>query len=316
MDSGGSSSGGGDAEAGADASDSAAPPPSDGGADAIADAEGGPPGDGGPADCAPGLAQVVYVISDMNDLYTFDPTKFPSGGAFNPVGTVPCVPNGEYVNAMAIDRHGTLYLDFSGGSIATMPTTLPLKCTPQPYLYGQAGFTNALQMAFSADSQGSSAETLYVSDMGGPLGVCSQPMPGPGCTGRGLGKLDVNTWNLTALGAFTGTASGYNALLAGTGNGDLYGMFTTTPPSYGPIDKTNGHTNPPLPQVLSSVSFGTGGYAWAFWGGDFYFFTAPSGNTVPQHLATSTGMVTSGVMLSFVVVAAASSTCAPLHPPQ
>jgi hypothetical protein len=253
-------------------------------------------------------------VSDANILYTFDPTKFPSPAAFTAVGTIPCVPSGSYANALAIDRRGTAFVNFHDGSIVTMTTSPPLQCTPTGFRAGQGGFSNDLGMAFSADAPGSDSETLFVSDQSGPLGNCTQSTPGPGCMGLGLGRLDVRFWTLGALGPFTSSVAGYNAELAGTGGGALYGLFTTSPPSYGPIDKANGNTATPPPTALSTVNFAMGGYAFAFWGGDLYFFTAPSGNTVPQRLASNTGMVTPGNMLTYVIVAAATSTCAPTHP--
>jgi hypothetical protein len=248
----------------------------------------------------------------------FDPTKFPSASAFALVGMVPCVPSGSYVNAMAVDRQATAYINFHDGSIVKMTTKAPLVCTPTGFLAGQSGFTNDLGMGFSSDQTGSAVETLYVSDNGGPEGNCTSATPGPGCMGQGLGKVDLNSWSLTALGTYTGTAAAYNAELTGTGSGDLYGFFTTTPSSFGLIDKANGHTDSPAPTMLSSVSVGNGGYAFSFWGGDFYFFVAPTSNTVPQHLDAKTGMITAGEMLSFVIVSAGVSTCAPMQmpPPQ
>jgi hypothetical protein len=275
-----------------------------------------PDNDGGNNDCAPGAGQYIYVISDMNNLYTFDPTKFPSASAFTLVGAVPCVPSGSYVNSMAIDRQATAYINFHDGSIVKMNTTAPLACTPTSFMPNQLGFTNDLGMGFSTDAAGSKNETLYVSDNGGPEGDCMQTTPGPGCMGLGLAKMDLSSWTLTKLGAYTSTAAGYNAELTGTGDAKLYGFFTTAPSSYGPIDKTSGHTDSPAPTVISSVSVGSGGYAFSFWGGDFYFYIAPTMNTVPQHLNTKTGTVTPGDMLSFVVVGAGVSTCAPFVPPQ
>jgi hypothetical protein len=273
-------------------------------------------GDAANADCPAGARQYVYVLSDTNNLYAFDPTKFPSATAFTLVGAVPCVPAGSYVNAMAIDRHGTGYINFHDGSIVEMTTSAPLVCTPTSFTPNQLGFTNDLGMAFSTDAVGSTSETLYVSDNGGPGGGCTQTTPGLGCVGLGLAKLDVSSWTLTQLGAYTNTAAEYNAELTGAGDAKLYGFFTTNPSSYGPINKTNGHTDSPAPTVVSSISVATGGYAFSFWGGDFYFYIAPTGNTVPQHLNTKTGTVTPGAMLSFVVVAAGVSTCAPTQPPQ
>jgi hypothetical protein len=280
---------------------------------------GGLGGDGGTlptSDCAPGAAQFIYVVSDMNTLYTFDPTKFPSAQAFTAVGTVPCVPTGSYVNSMAIDRQATAYINFHDGSVVKMTTSPPLQCMPTGFMAGQSGFTNDLGMGFVSDQAGSMNETLYVSDNGGPLGNCTQTTPSSGCMGLGLGKLDIGSWTLTPVGPYTSTAAGYNAELTGTGAGDLFGFFTTTPSSYGRIDKTNGHTDSPAPTVETSVNVAMGGYAFSFWGGDFYFYTAPTGNTVPQHLNTRTATVTAGDMLSFVIVGAGVSTCAPIIPPQ
>jgi len=297
--SGSSSSGGGSGSSGSFGD--AAPPPGD---------------DGGSADCAPGAGQYIYVISDTNNLYRFDPTQFPSASAFTLVGAVPCVPPRSYVNSMAIDRQATAYVNFHDGSIVRMNTTAPLACTPTSFKPAQLGFTNDLGMGFSTNAAGSTSETLYVSDNGGPEGDCTQSTPSAGCMGLGLAKLDTSSWTLTQVGAYTSPAAGYNAELTGTGDAKLYGFFTTTPSSYGPIDKSSGHTDAPAPTVLSSVSVGRGGYAFSFWGGDFYFYIAPRGNTVPQHLSTKTGMVTPGDMLSFVVVGAGVSTCAPTVPPQ
>jgi hypothetical protein len=217
------------------------------------------------------------------------------------------------VNAIAIDRRATAYLNFHDGSIVAMTTTPPLQCRPTGFLPGQGGFTNDLGMAFVVDSAGSMSETLYVSDNGGPGGNCSSATPGPACMGRGLGSIELGTWHLSPIGAFTGAAAGYNAELAGTGDARLYGFFTTTPSSYGPIDKTSGHTDAPSPTVIPPVVVGTGGYAFSFWGGDFYFFEAPMLNTVPLQLDVMTGTITTGNLLQYVIVAAGVSTCAPTH---
>jgi|GEM_PF-3500705 len=55
---------------------------------------------------------------------------------------------------------------------------------------------------------------------------------------------------------------------------------------------------------------------FSFWGGDFYFYTAPSNGTVVTHLQTSTGATTTSPELGFTIVGAGVSTCAPTAPPQ
>lgn len=272
---------------------------------------GGSSGSG--SNCAVGAAQYIYVISDSNNLYTFDPTKFPSTAAFTLVGPVTCDSSG--VNSMAVDRNATAYVNFNSGAIFQVSTTSPPTCTPTSFTSGQHGFTPVLGMGFSANSPGSQDETLFVSDNGGPNGVCTQMTTGPGCMGLGIGTVDLNTWMLTPVGPYTMGDSGYNAELTGTGDAKLYGFFTTTPGGVGPIDKSSGATNSTMP--LSTVSVGTGGYAFSFWGGDFYFYTASSTpNTVVTHLQTSTGMTTVSDQLGYVIVGAGVSTCAPVAPPQ
>jgi hypothetical protein len=259
-----------------------------------------------------------------NTLFTFNPKLFPAATAFTPVGPVPCVPSGSYVNSMAIDQQGTAYLNMnSDGSIWTMNTSPPLACTKTSFTAGQAGFSNDLGMAFAKDSSSPTGESLYVSDNHGPLGDCmTQTTPSMGsCWGLGLGKVDTSSWTLTRIGmGFTSTAAGYNAELTGTGmsgTNPLVGFFTTSNPSasYGPIDPKLGTTDNPAPSNVA-VNIATGGYAFSYFGGDFYFYTSATGNTVPQHLSTSTGTVTSGAMLGYVIVGAGASTCVPSIPPQ
>jgi hypothetical protein len=269
--------------------------------------------EGGPSNCAPRAAQFIYVISDANNLYTFDPTKFPSNSAFSLIGPVTCDNSG--VNSIAVDRNATAYVNFNSGAIYKVSTTTPPTCTPTGFMSGQHGFTPVLGIAFSANSPGSQDETLFVSDNAGPNGVCTQSMPGPGCMGQGLATLDPNTWTLHPVGPYTMGDSGYNAELTGTGDAKLYGFFTTAPGGLGPIDKGSGATTSTM--ALPTINVGTGGYAFSFWGGDFYFFTASSTpNTVVTHLQTSTGMTTVSDQLSYVIVAAGASTCSPVAPPQ
>ncbi len=309
--SGGSSSGSGGSSSGTSGSSSGFGGSGSGGDDGGGSSSG--------SNCAAGAVQFIYVISEMNELYTFDPTKVAQGmGAFTDVGPVTCDTSG--VNSMAVDRSAVAYVNFNSGAIFKVTTTAPPTCTPTGFMSGQQGFTADLGMGFVANSKGSMNETLYVSDNGGPEGACSQTTPSMnGCWGLGLGTVDINSWTLTPIGAYTGNAAGYNAELTGTANGDLYGFFTTTPSSYGPIDKTNGHTDTPPPTPEPTVNIANGGYAFSYWGGDFYFYTASNtnnGNTVVSHLQTSNMQITNSPELTFVIVGAGTSTCAPtVQPP-
>ena len=270
-------------------------------------------GNGSGSNCASGAGTFVYVISDANNLYSFDPTMFPAATAFAEIGPVTCDASG--VNSMAVDRSATAWVNFNDGKIFKISTTAPVTCTPTSFMPGQGGFTDVLGMGFVADGVDASTETLYVSDNAGPGGTCMDQTPSPGCMGLGLGKIDTSSLTLTPIGAYTSTAAGYNAELTGTGDGRLFGFFTTTPASYGPIDVSTGGTSSPAPTSVPSVSIASGGYAFSFWGGDFYFYTAPTDTTIVTHLDSTTGMTTSSAELGFTIVGAGVSTCAPTTQP-
>jgi hypothetical protein len=282
--------------------------------------DGGSGSSGGSQDCASGIGQFIYVISDSNDLYTFDPRQFPNNSAFSLVGHVPCVPKvaTSNVNSMAIDRHGLAWVNYDDGEIFTLTTSNPLVCMPTAFQQSASPFSPVLGMGFSSDGPGSNTETLFVSDNGGPGGVCLLPTPGPGCMGLGVGTIELSTMTLSRLqpGTYTGVNAGYNAELTGTGAGDLFGFFTTNPGGLAKISKADGST--PNTMALPTVNASTGGYAFSFWGGDFYFYTSSTTpTTLVTHLQTSTMTLTPApTPLLYTIVGAGVSTCAPTQPPQ
>jgi hypothetical protein len=171
-------------------------------------------------------------------------------------------------------------------------------------------------MGFATDEKGGHTESLYVSDNAGPGGVGGINDAGTPGAGKGVAKLDLTTMQMTRLqpGTYTGPNAGFNAELTGTGDADLYGFFTTSPGGLAKIDKTTGAT--PMTTSLPTINASTGGYAFSFWGGDFWFYTAPVTNSTVSHYQTSTGAITVSEMLTFTIVGAGVSTCAPTVPPQ
>ena len=106
---------------------------------------GFPPGaDGGPpAEACSEAAKLVYVVSDENHLYTFAPNKLPDvAAAFTDLGLLGCSDPGDTVNSMAVDRHGTAYVNYASGKIFTVDTKT-LACTDTGFVPGQAGFSPA-----------------------------------------------------------------------------------------------------------------------------------------------------------------------------
>jgi hypothetical protein len=316
-----------DGGAGSSSGDIGAPLP-DGGPPLIPD---GWPGDDGPAgkgDCPGGAGKYIYVVSDQNELYTFDPTLAPAATAFKDLGPINCPgeptpppPNGG-VNSMAVDRQAVAWVNFNDGKIFKVDTTQTnLPCSDTAFSGGNAGFTPQLGMGFATVSSTDTKETLYVSDNGGPGGSCMSTTPGPGCMGLGLGSITQSTMKLAPIGPYTGNVAGYNAELSGTGDGVLYGFFTTTPSVLGTIDKTSGAVTNLIP--LPSVQNSAGGYAFSFWGGDLWFYTAyptdtdPNATTSVTHLVSADGGI--GVVMpdiGFTIVGAGSSTCVPTVPPK
>lgn len=253
---------------------------------------------GAGAGCADS-AKLVYVVSEENGLYAFDPAAL----KFTSKGTLSCPAGGATPNSMAVDRHGTAWVNYSDGSLFEV-STADASCKATSYAKGQGGFTR-VGMAFSSDSAGSEAETLYV------VGI-----DGVG-SGQGLGKIDLKTMKLTKIGDFSGSLRGQGAELTGTGDGKLYGFFTTSPASLAEIDKTTGATK--TPKTLTGVSTGLA-WAFSFWGGDFWFYT--SGGIEPSRVTRmkaatdqSIGVAVANVG-GFRIVGAGVSTCAPTTPPK
>src|SRR5262249_39716327 len=90
----------------------------------------------------------------------------------------------------------------------------------------------------------------------------------------GLARIDRSTSALALVGHDDSLLGRAKADLTGTGDGKLYGFFTTTPATLAEIDLATGtpHHPRPLPGI-------TGVLAWAFsfWRGDFYLYWSRAG---------------------------------------
>lgn len=263
----------------------------------------GTPG-GDPANNCSAAAQLIYVLSDDNDLYSFAPDQ----KKFTKIGPLGCDTDLD-PNSMAVDRDANAYVNYvsgdnSRGAIFKV-STKDASCDAKPLIDKlPKGFTR-LGMGYATDAVGGNAETLYVA---GTAGNQSSNSPG-------LAKIDFASKSLKPIGEFSGSLKGKSGELTGTGDARLYGFFTTTPVQLAEIDKGTGATKP-------SVSFKDiptpDAWAFSFWGGDFYFYTATTGVTTtvsryrPSDKSVDTKYMTN---LGFRIVGAGVSTCAPLVPP-
>ena len=256
--------------------------------------------DGGVAidDCA-AAAKLVYVLSSDSDLYSFAPADL----AFAKLGRLQCPVPGT-PNSMAIDRTGTAWVNYTGGDLVRV-STVDAACAKTPYVANQGNIA-MFGMAFATNGPNSSDETLYIAGL-------TQQAGG----GKGFGQIDLTTFKLTMLGDYSGGLAGLGAELTGTGDGRLFGFFTTTPnATLAEIDTAKGATS--NDKALSGVNTGLA-WAFSFWGGDFWFYTSDGAHSsqVTQLKSGGTGdLVVAKTDPGIRIVGAGVSTCAPTNSPR
>jgi hypothetical protein len=253
-----------------------------------------PPPPDAPNDCPDAASTLVYVITESNNLYSF----YPPAAAFTRIGTIACpAVGGSTPFSMAVDRNGIAYIVFNDGELFRV-STATAACQPTSFIVGQHGFSNTFGMAFSHDTV-DGGETLFIAS-----DSSSAPQ---------LGSIDVTNYQLTVVGAFNPPITA--AELTGTGAGALFGFWSPggtggTDSAIVQIDKSTAQVtnSSPLPGVAQG-----NGWAFAFWGGDFYTFGAPPPNstTVVTRFSPSDGSIVQIAKTTEVVVGAGVSTCAP-----
>jgi hypothetical protein len=266
---------------------------------------------GGGSNCSE-AAKLIYVLSTDNDLYSFSPQK----KAFKKIGPLGCNTSMS-PNSMAVDRNAVAYVNYvesdglggdSDGAVFKV-STVDASCEATPIKLGAGWFR--LGMGFSTDAAQGTSEQLFVTGTGNVVAGSSP----------GLGRIDFGTNSVVKIGDFTGKLNGQNAELTGTGDARLFGFFTTSPVEVAEIDKKSGAilSTAQLPKVETPSA-----WAFSFWGGDFYLYTAPDqslnpGRTTnvskyhPQDGTTDAAYMTN---IGFTIVGAGVSTCAPVEPPK
>lgn len=236
-------------------------------------------------------AKLVYVLSDEAVIYAFLPTTL----EFTKIGLLAC-PSAPSATpySMAVDRDALAWVLYDDGNLYRVSTE-DASCEGTAFTPGQHGFVR-FGMAFVSDSPGSEAETLY----GAPY------------EGQGLGKVNLDTFQLDYVGPYDALFD--KAELTGNGAGKLFGYFDGEPVVLAEIDKTNAKilSQKPMPEVVI-------GHAWAFafWGGDFYLFSAPGVTSrVDRYRPADGSVVNVKTGIGFSVVGAGVSTCAPLAIPR
>src|SRR5580698_8163339 len=254
-------------------------------------------------DCPDAGATLIYVVSKQNELLSF----YPPTATFTPIGILSCPDSDPTATpfSMAVDRTGIAYVLYSDGHLFRV-STATAACEATRFEPDQSGFT-LFGMGYSHDDT-DTGETLYVASGG------TQTAPA-------LATIDTQTFALHVVGSFRPTI--LNAELSGTGAGDLFAFYATqgaapcnnmaagvdcTDSAIGQIDKATGQVT--AQTVLRGNAQGMA-WAFAFWGGDFYTFTAPGGGTIVNRFSPADGTVVTVATRADFVVGAGVSTCAP-----
>ena len=258
-----------------------------------------PPIDVDQTDCPDAEAQLVYTITSTYDLQSFNPDT----GQFRQIGRIACpAPANATPFSMAVDWRGIAYILFTNEELFRV-STATAACISTPYTPRQSNF-GLFGMGFATNSVGPT-ETLYVA--GDEQARDERPLGA-----RGLARITPGSFNLTAVGDFFPTIE--SAELTGTGDGRLFAFYRkqgNSPPSY------IGEINPNTGQVIGERRFNNvdqgSGWAFAYWGGDFYMFHAPGQSTRVTRWRPSDDSVTQVATTPLTIVGAGVSTCAPQH---
>lgn len=255
----------------------------------------------GLAPCDPN-ALFVYLVTEESTLYRYDPSK---GTLFN-VGKLDCPTNGSPFS-MGVSRSGIAYilhrpLSPTGSNppgqlyAASVETAA---CVATEFVPGQQGF-GLFGMGFALDDDGM-GETLYVAAGSQPANQVN-----------GLGSIDLTTYGLDFVGPFM-AAPGDRMELTSSDDGSLYGYFVdSNSTGGGSVVSIDKHTGAILDVVPVSVQGDASAFAFAYWGGDFYIFTAPlNGKTTITRYRPTDGTLKVVGSVPQAVVGAGVSTCTP-----
>jgi len=261
-----------------------------------------PPVDVDRTDCPDADSTLVYTITNTFELQSFNPDN----GQFRLIGRIACPAGTEPGTgqpgtpfSMAVDRRGVAYILFTDERLYRV-STLTGACIGTSYVPRQQNF-RLFGMGFATNSVGPT-ETLFIA------GDDNQNNGGQ----SGLARITPGTFSLANVGDFAPAID--QAELTGTGDGRLYAFYKKGNPPDSPPSFI-GEINTDTAQVIGERRFndidqGTG-WAFAFWGGDFYMFHAPGNTTRVTRWRPSNDSVQQVATTPLKIVGAGVSTCAP-----
>ena len=247
-------------------------------------------------DCVDAGISYIYLISSENELLRF----YPPDLSITTIGTLNCPTlAGGTPFSMAVNRKGIAYVVFSSGELFRV-STLTATCTATKFVSNPIVFPAQFGMGFSANS----------ADQGETLFIAGTPSDDPGSASR-LGILNTDIFAI-AIGAPIDQNLG-SPELTGTGDARLFAFGPGIPDSHlAELDKGSSTvlSDELIDLQLASIS----AWAFAFWGGDFYFFTSEQAGSSVIHRYTPGGPPTPPAVKEInglTIVGAGVSTCAP-----
>jgi hypothetical protein len=254
--------------------------------------------------CAAGT-ELVYVVSRDGGLHSFDPGDL----RFRRIGTLDCPgASSSLPHSMAVDRSGQAWVGYDNGVLA-LARISDAACTSSKVDVRSARIGRRFGMGFAPTPEGGiGGETLFLTTQ--PVGRVLDD--GRVVRGSGLLARTDDGTTITIAGRFPDTFRGLSGELSSRSDGKLFAFFTGEPFELAEIDPVTADVR--WQKSLEGMRFaeaGTGSWAFAAVGSDFYFFWAnrdePSTVTrlredgTIEHVIKDAGME---------IVGAGASTCA------
>lgn len=268
---------------------------------AMLDASGDHDASGIGCGCAPGPhTSHIYLMSDDGALWSYDPVADTFALV---VGPACATTDSPY--SMAVDGRGRAFIEYAGTRrVSVFDLLAPGACVDSGYLPTNATFP-LFGMGFFARDARTECATLYAQSFSGASTFAEGP---------GLGALGVVEGSPLAIRTLA-PLDYDGGELAGTGDGRLFAFTGVHPSKLVELDPSDGHVIEILP--LAGLPT-TNANAFAFFGGDFFFFTEalPTGcdacldtQCAPAHAACSADATCSEQLTCAIVAGHVTDTC-------
>jgi hypothetical protein len=240
-----------------------------------------------PDDCADS-AKVVYLVTQENYLYSFDP-RLDGLSAYKRIGTLTCE-TASTPQSMSVDRLGKAYVFYSSGHLYYVSTTTA-ECTPTGYQHPVTPTKsfNQLGMGFTAEALASNKQVLFIHS-----------------PDFGLATIDLLSLSVGKIGVLQTSV----AELTGGPDALLF-MYASNNSELSQIDRGTYQTT----LIHKFGMTGVSAFAFARYAGVFYIFTASGSRTVTTMFDVQNN--TESVRdpdIGVTVVGAGQSTCVPPPP--